>query len=508
MKNNLELALKRYFNYNHFRPGQKEIITDVLKGKDVLGILPTGSGKSLCYQLPSLLLPYLTIVISPLISLMIDQVRETKAFHFKEVVALHSMLSLEERNHILHTINRYKIVYISPELIQNESIIDALLRRKLSLVVIDEAHCISQWGHDFRPDYLRLKGVLDRLNNPPLLLLSGTLTEEVEKDILLQLNQPQIHIHKYRQDRENIALVVERILKDQSKQERLIEIINQFEVPTIIYFSSRSKAEEIANLLNDRLNGKKVAFYHGGLDHESRLKIQQQFMYNQLHIVCATSAFGMGINKGDIQLVIHYHIPTQKESFVQEIGRAGRDGNDSVSVLLYEEHDEHVPLTLIKHELPTEEEIRRFADYLLTLHHKKLRIISTDSLLADRLSMEDTKIKFLKFQFETNEMISEDGFIVNEGIWEQKIEKINQFCKERALTKTEQLNRLLNYVHTKACLRKELYKDFQEEEIKQTNRCCSSCGYILETKRLEHQTIDHERNSWQKQLAFRLGIEV
>src|SRR5699024_837048 len=201
----LDEALQQHFNYDQFRPGQKEIVEHVLEGEDVLGVLPTGAGKSICYQLPSLLLPHITVVVSPLISLMIDQVRETKAFHIKEVVALHSMVSFAERKEILQNLDAYKIVYISPELIQNEFVIRSLKKRKISLFVIDEAHCISQWGYDFRPDYLRLREVIKTLGDPAVLALSGTITDRIEDEIKQELQRPNLKVFRQATDRENIT---------------------------------------------------------------------------------------------------------------------------------------------------------------------------------------------------------------------------------------------------------------------------------------------------------------
>src|SRR5699024_5914672 len=206
MNKQLESILYTYFNYKQFRPGQKEIIESVLQGKDVLGILPTGSGKSLCYLLPSVILPYPIIVVSPLISLMVDQVKETKAFHLKEVVALHSMLTYEEREWILQNLHTYKVIYMSPEMMQNERMTSHLKSLKVSLFVIDEAHCISQWGYDFRPDYLRLKDVIEDLGNPPVLALSGTITQEVERDILVELGRENMQVLHYDTERKNIIL--------------------------------------------------------------------------------------------------------------------------------------------------------------------------------------------------------------------------------------------------------------------------------------------------------------
>lgn len=504
---NLEKVLYDQFHYEQFRPGQKEIIEQILQGKDVLGILPTGSGKSICYQLPSIILPHLTVVISPLISLMIDQVRETKAFHIKEVVALHSMQTYDERNTILRNLNRYKIIYISPELIQTDKVIRALQQNKVSLFVIDEAHCISQWGYDFRPDYLRLKSALISLHNPPILALSGTITKQIEADIIRELNRPEIIVMKQQTDRENISLVVEHIQGRQTKNERLLQLLHTYDVPTIIYFSSRKQAEEITHYLMSQLPNKSVAYYHGGLDHSSRLKIQQQFLFDQLHIICATSAFGMGINKSNVRLIIHYHIPAQKESFIQEIGRAGRDGKQSMSVVLYEQGDEQIPRKLIENELPTEKEIRHFFNCLYVLYERNERLPKSISHLPTNIDISETKVAFLRYQLESRRMIVDDTIRYNYEKWTAVLKDIESYIKQRVETKLVNFERMFKYIHTTSCLRDELYKDYERIEKKSVKNCCSRCGFdegMIITDQTKQSDI--KERSWQSELAHLLGI--
>ena len=347
--------LKKYFKYESFQEGQQEIIDDILQGHDVLGVLRTGSGKSLCYQLPAIMLPGSTIVVSPLISLMIDQVRQVKSYHYKEVVALHSFQNREERMSVLNQLHRYKLIYISPELLQQEIVLNKLKRMKISLFVIDEAHCISQWGYDFRPDYLRLKTIIETIGQPTILALTATATPEVQEDIMEKLAQKTMKQHIYPMDRRNISLLVHHLKREESKLDLLTYLISTYNQPIIIYFSSRKVAEQTASTLSERIGSRKVAYYHGGMNNEDRLKIQQQFMNDQLTVICCTSAFGMGINKNNIRIVIHYHLPIQLESYIQEIGRAGRDGENSISILLYEDGDEQIPLHIIENELPTKE---------------------------------------------------------------------------------------------------------------------------------------------------------
>ena len=331
----MDRELEKYFGFSSFRTGQKEIIQDVLNGKDVLGILPTGSGKSICYQLPAIMMDGLTIVVSPLISLMMDQVKEMKANHFKKVIAINSFMNFEERREIYRNIHTYKLLFISPEHLNQDFMTQLLQRVKISLFVIDEAHCISQWGHEFRPDYLKLNSLIEKLGNPPTLALSATATPEVQADIMKSLNKPEMIKHIYPMDKPNIAFCIEKVENDQEKNEILIPLLKKYKIPTLIYFSSRLTAESVTRFLSDKLEGRRIGFYHAGMEPMDRVMIQQQFMNNQLDIVCCTSAFGMGINKGNIRLIIHYHIPLQLESFIQEVGRAGRDGNSSVSLYYF-----------------------------------------------------------------------------------------------------------------------------------------------------------------------------
>jgi len=503
----LEEALQQHFNYDQFRPGQKEIVEHVLEGEDVLGVLPTGAGKSICYQLPSLLLPHITVVVSPLISLMIDQVRETKAFHIKEVVALHSMVSFAERKEILQNLDAYKIVYISPELIQNEFVIRSLKKRKISLFVIDEAHCISQWGYDFRPDYLRLREVIKTLGDPAVLALSGTITDRIEDEIKQELQRPNLKVFRQATDRENITLLIEEIGNNESKDERLVHFLERYKVPTIIYFSSRKQAEELAHMLSLKLGQRPVAYYHGGLDQLSRLKIQQQFLYDQLSVICATSAFGMGINKPNVRLIIHYHLPAQKEAFIQEIGRAGRDGKQSVSLLLYKPGDEFIPQQLIENELPNEAEVRRYFNYLYTLFEKKQSLPASHTELETVLNMNETKIKFLQYQVESRHMIKYNGIVYDFTRWERALNEILDYCQQRKQIKLSNFERMLHYVYTRDCLRVELYKEF-ETNIRRQSNCCSRCQYDQDLFANEVFNIkETESLSWQEELRQMLGLD-
>ena len=362
MKMDLEKELYRHFRLSSFREGQKEVIEHVLDQKNVLAVMPTGTGKSLCYQLPAKILPKPVIVISPLLSLMFDQVKKLKATGFKRVVAINSMMDFQMRKKALHQLHTYQLIYMSPEILQNKEVLQAIQMVQPSLMVIDEAHCISQWGHEFRPDYLRIKEAHNQIGNPPILALTATATPDVQKDIVQHLEMKQLEKVIFPIDKTNLSFVVEEIAYVEEKLDRLKVLIEKYPVPTMIYFSSRKTAEQVAEKLQHSISGE-VGYYHGGLSTEDRVLIQEQFMRNELQVICCTSAFGMGIDKPDIRQIIHYHLPTQVESFIQEVGRGGRDGSPALSITLYHPSDIYVPSNLLLNELPSNTAIERF------LHH-------------------------------------------------------------------------------------------------------------------------------------------
>lgn len=342
---NLERALKRYFGYTSFRKGQKEVITSLLERRDVFAMLPTASGKSLCFQLPALLTEGVTIVVSPLLSLMEDQVQQLRSEGLKRVVAINSFLSTEERQDVFAKLDTYKLIYVSPEMLQSEFVLRKLASLRISFFVVDEAHCISQWGYDFRPDYLRLGEVRKQLGNPPCLAITATAPPLVQDDICQKLNmdRPLKWIDSI--DRPMLSYFVVTCQTNAEKMEKLTALLLTLDGPGLIYFSSRLEAERCAEALKEK-GIHRIAYYHGGLVTEERLLIQQQFMYGELDVICCTSAFGMGINKKNIRYIIHYHYPPSLEAYVQEVGRAGRDQKESVAIILYCEDDRNVARTL------------------------------------------------------------------------------------------------------------------------------------------------------------------
>lgn len=350
-KDRVTQLLQEHFGFSSFRPGQEKSIRAVLAGKNTLTILPTGAGKSLLYQLPAYLLPGTVIVISPLISLMQDQVDRLRQQGEKRVIMLSGQLNGKDRMLVLQHLSSYKFIFTSPEMMSNEQVLNAFENVKTALLVIDEAHCISQWGPDFRPEYLLLKLVRQRLSCPTTLMLTATATPRVRQDILKKIGIVDVKEVIESVDRSNIFLAVEKVTNQEEKDEKLLQLVAKYQGPGIIYFSSRKLASQMAEWLQSRtkLN---VAAYHAGIADIERFQIQHQFMLNQIQVICATSAFGMGIDKNDIRYVIHYHLASNLENYLQEIGRAGRDGQSSLAVILYANGDELIQRQLISIDLP------------------------------------------------------------------------------------------------------------------------------------------------------------
>ncbi|MFQ6344905.1 DNA helicase RecQ [Enterococcus faecium] len=346
--------LKQYFGYDEFRPGQKEIIQKVIDQENVLGIMPTGSGKSICYQLPSLLVDGLTVVVSPLISLMKDQVDAANQLGIPATF-INSSLDGYETARRFQEIDRqqYRLLYIAPERFIMPDFIQAMNRWNVCMIAIDEAHCISQWGHDFRPSYLQMAKQLDQLPNQPVIVaLTATATIQVAADIKRLLKIPDGNHIQTGFGRENLRF---QVVKDQKKEQYLVEYLKINKNQSgIIYAATRKEVDRIYHLL--KKFGFSIGRYHGGLKENERTAMQEAFLYDRLQLIVATNAFGMGINKSNVRFVIHYQIPGSLEAYYQEAGRAGRDGLSSEAILLFAPQDIQVQKFFIQQSQREEEQ--------------------------------------------------------------------------------------------------------------------------------------------------------
>jgi ATP-dependent DNA helicase RecQ len=329
-----EDILKKYWGYDNFRPLQKDIIDAVLKGDDALALMPTGGGKSICFQVPSLAQEGICLVISPLIALMKDQVLNLKKKGIPALCIYSGMNFIEVKKTLQNAAyGNFKFLYVSPERLETDLFLEFLPILNINLIAVDEAHCISQWGYDFRPPYLRIASIREYFPNVPVLALTASATLEVQKDICEKLNFAKSHqVFQQSFERANLSYSAFEL---SSKQNKLVTILKKIPGSGIVYCKSRKRTKDIADLL--KLNGISADYYHAGLNNDERNSRQEEWIANKTRIICCTNAFGMGIDKPDVRTVIHYDVPDALENYYQEAGRAGRDGQKSYAVLFYNE---------------------------------------------------------------------------------------------------------------------------------------------------------------------------
>lgn len=373
MKSQILDLLKIHFGYENLRPGQEQAIEHLLAGRSTVVIMPTGQGKSLCYQLPALLLDGVALVVSPLIALMKDQVDSLEKVGIPATF-INSSLSLDEVNNRLTKIRSgyYKIIYVAPERFANPFFLESLTQIKISLFAIDEAHCISQWGHDFRPSYTRLAPIIEKLNHPPVIALTATATMEVKEDIVrqLRLSDPAFVITGFA--RPNLELGIARANESQKIDFILEAAAKASGEHGIVYAGTRKNVERILEALRDA--GFNASAYHAGMEPKARDAVQNSFVAGQTKIIVATNAFGMGIDKSNIRFVIHADMPGTLEAYYQEIGRAGRDGRPSFCLMLYNSRDRYLQEFFIQGDNPPPEIILELYDLLLGFNQNNLII--------------------------------------------------------------------------------------------------------------------------------------
>ena len=382
-------TLERVFKHKSLRTGQERVIRAALAGRDVLAVMPTGAGKSLTYQLPALEATGLTIVVSPLIALMKDQVEGLRA---KGVAAalLNSTLSESEQRALLASLERLKLLFVSPERLFNTAFQKALRRIRISRLVIDEAHCVSQWGHDFRPEYRRLGEARLMLGNPPVTAVTATATKDVQLEILEVLNCRDAVQIVTGFDRTNLAYRVIPVPGDAAKREALRSMLTTYPKPGVVYVGTRREAEELAGVLQSWGIG--ASYYHGAREQSERNRVQDDFQSGKLDVIVATNAFGMGVDKSNVRFVVHYRLPGTLEAYYQEGGRAGRDGKPARCVLLFDTDDRKLQQHFIDTSVPSEFELKRVYAYLHAARSEEGELTLRYATLEHNLSMTAGKL--------------------------------------------------------------------------------------------------------------------
>jgi ATP-dependent DNA helicase RecQ len=352
------------FGFEELRPGQAQLLRAVLAGRDAIGILPTGAGKSLCFQLPAMFLPKATVVVSPLLALMKDQT-DKLAEVAVAVERIDSTLSAVEEREAAARISagEPELIYVTPERLENPEYVEVLSRRGVSLVVVDEAHCVSQWGHDFRPAYLHLREAIRALGSPPVLAVTATATPEVTEDLARQLALRDPVIVRTGIDRDNLRFEVRRTVNETVKRDELERLLADEPGAGIVYLATTKAADELHAYLVAR--GERAGRYHGKLSSREREDTQARFMAGELRVMVATKAFGMGIDKPDLRFIVHWHFPDSLESYVQEAGRGGRDGQPARAVIFYRVEDRRIQSYFLGGKYPSRAECRLFYDAAL-----------------------------------------------------------------------------------------------------------------------------------------------
>jgi ATP-dependent DNA helicase RecQ len=471
--------LREHFGFKHFRPGQLQAVVSAMEGHDTLVVMPTGSGKSLCFQLPGLELPGTTLVVSPLIALMKDQADALRE-HGIEVATMNSTLSSrdEEQAEAAIAAGHKEFVYTTPERLAKPEFRDLFRTNKIDLFVVDEAHCVSQWGHDFRPEYLILGEAVDDLGRPPVLAMTATATPDVVQDILLHLRIPDalvVHTGFYR---DNLHLGVAPAQGDAAKRASLLRMLRQAEGTGIVYTATVKVVEELVDFLQQE--GIAAVGYHGRMAQKARTRAQDQFMEGRMKAMVATNAFGLGIDKPDIRFVIHYHAPGTIDAFYQEFGRAGRDQQVAHCTLLYDPEDRKIQRFFKIGRYPDEEDLVNAYHALSLLAEQPVPPTFAEIDAASPLST--TRMRTCLTIFAARGIVRRGAQnryeLVSRNLSRADVVRARQAFKERRERDEVKLEQMMSYAETAGCRWQSILDYFGSEEDLPDGRCghCDNCA--------------------------------